>query len=116
MAILMPSPVQCGPLVVGNDVNGGSGMSFQHADLRHSGSTCANRESGLKSAPNPPVAMMTGPNTECLAPSFSNSTPFTAPEASVSKRLTAALLWMTARPSSSSAMASRRSMRRYVII
>jgi hypothetical protein len=35
----MPSPEQCGPLVVGSDRSGGSGMSVQHADLRHSCST-----------------------------------------------------------------------------
>jgi hypothetical protein len=38
-AILMPSPEQWGPLVVGSDRSGGSGMSFQQSDFTHSDST-----------------------------------------------------------------------------
>merc|ERR1712048_796925 len=55
--ILMPSPVQCSPFVVGKWIR--SGLYF------------ASNESDEKSAPKPPVAKMTGPNSWKHTPFFS---------------------------------------------
>ena len=55
-AILMPSPVQCSPLVVGR--------------FTRSGRTRARMPLALKSAAKPPVAMITGPYSACDLPSL----------------------------------------------
>jgi len=102
-AILIPSPVQCSPLVVGN--------------LPRSGRTRIRIPFGSKSAANPPVAMITGPCASCCAPPFSYTTPTTAPDASLSSRVTRALHTMLATsPLLCSMIASSFSISAYVMV
>merc|ERR1719254_19778 len=62
-AILMPSPVQCSPLVVGR--------------WSKSGRYLASNESDEKSAPKPPLQRMTHPNSFETSPPFSYLQPTT---------------------------------------
>mmetsp|Transcript_73967 Transcript_73967/g.130912 ORF Transcript_73967/g.130912 Transcript_73967/m.130912 type:complete len:225 (-) Transcript_73967:244-918(-) len=102
--ILRPSPVQWSPLVVGR--------------CTRSGRCLASRESAVKSAPKPPVQMITGPYSWQTVPSaVVHSTPQTLPEASVRSFSTLVFNIIFARPaSSSSAISSRASMRAYVMV
>merc|ERR1712003_442944 len=61
--ILMPSPVQCSPLVVGR--------------WSKSGRYLASNESDEKSAPKPPLQRMTHPNSFATSPPFSYLQPTT---------------------------------------
>jgi len=68
--ILIPSPVQCSPLVVGKCIR--------------SGRYWASKEFCVKSAPKPPVARMTGPCSWKSSPPFSYTSPTQAPPPLVS--------------------------------
>lgn len=58
----------------------GKFFTSSHAErVRHSVATCCSRESAEKSAPNPPVVMMTGPCSENVSPPFTYLQPTTAP-------------------------------------
>merc|ERR1719336_524394 len=80
--ILMPSPVQCSPLVVGKCIK--------------SGRYCASKESWVKSAPKPPEQRMTGPFCVVSEPPFSYTNPVTEPELFVSNLWALALVIIAA--------------------